>query len=71
MYFILGCAFGMGTIVLAFWITALISKIVEESSPIKKEESPPQEPMQAAQFVDPEPLSDKLKDGTELKEIIE
>ncbi len=37
----------------------------------KTPEPPPEEYPQVAQFVDPEPLSEKLKEGTELKEIIQ
>ncbi len=43
----------------------------EKSPPIEEEENVHEEIIQAAQFIDPDPLEDRLKDGTELKEIIQ
>lgn len=38
---------------------------------LEKEIAPEEDYPQAAQFVDPEPLSDRLKDGMTINEILE
>ena len=64
--FILGALVSVGSMYLA----VVMSRWTAENEPKKPPEPIPEEPMQAAQFVEPVPLEERIKDGTTLDEII-